>query len=48
MPNSRPRASDSPTPDLYGENNLSSIPETNRGDTTHAKENAKNPRLRPR
>ena len=47
MPNSRPRATDSPTPNPYGENNLPSIPETNRGGTTHAKGNAKNPRLHP-
>ena len=48
MPNSRPRATDSPTPNRYGENNLPSIPETNRGDTTHTKGNAKNLRLHPR
>ena len=48
MPNSRPRAADPPMPNPYGGNNIPSIPETNRGDTTHAKGNAKNLRLHPR
>ena len=47
MPDPRPRASDFPTPDPYGGNDLSS-PETNQGDAAHAKENAKKPRPHPR
>ena len=48
MPNHRPPASDSPTPDLYGGNNLPSAPETNGSDGTYIKEKAKSPQLHPR
>ena len=48
IPNSRPRAADSPTPDPCGGKNPPPTPETNWGNAAHAKENAKNPRLHSR